>query len=193
MTRLGGFSSDDFAAPGDAAPRPHGNCYWLLPNRLLAGEHPGATGLAALPQRLLALRDAGVSCCVDLTSSRDPVPAYAPLDTAEFVGRRLWHPIADFGVPDLTTMARIAADVGAALAEGRTLYLHCRAGIGRTGMVAACMLVSAGMTAEQALATLAAKWQVVDKRHAEPCTPETEAQRAFVRQWQDFLRSAASR
>ena len=28
--------------PGDALPRPHANCYWLIPGQLLAGEHPGA-------------------------------------------------------------------------------------------------------------------------------------------------------
>jgi atypical dual specificity phosphatase len=182
-----GVDVRDFSAPGNAATRPHGNCYWLVTSRLLAGEHPGATGPEELPQRLLALRDAGVSCCIDLTSPADPVLAYAPPDTPRFSGVRLSHPIADFGVPDLSTMERIAADVAAALAEGRTLYLHCRAGIGRTGMVAACLMVSAGMTAEQALAQLAAKWQVVDKRHAEPNTPETEAQREFVRRWQQHV------
>ena len=29
------------ASPGDALPRPHDNCYWLLPGRMLAGEYPG--------------------------------------------------------------------------------------------------------------------------------------------------------
>ena len=39
-------------AAGDAQPRPHGNTYWLLPGRVLAGEHPGAAGAHALPLRL---------------------------------------------------------------------------------------------------------------------------------------------
>lgn len=180
----------DFDTAGDALPRPHGNCYWLVPGRLLAGEHPGATGAAALPARLAALRDAGISHFVDLTTTHDPVPAYAPLPAAGRPGMRSAHPIADFGIPDVATMLGIEGDIHAALAAGRAVYLHCRAGIGRTGTVAACLMVAAGYAPEQALALLHRKWQVVDKRDVEPRTPETEAQREFVRRWQ-VLREAS--
>lgn len=138
--------------------------------------------------RLAALRDAGVSTFIDLTAPADPVPAYVALDLPGLPGERLSHPIADFGVPAVETMARIAADVERTFAAGRSLYLHCRAGIGRTGTVAACLMVSAGASADQALAWLLAKWQVVDKRVTEPNTPETEAQREFVRRWEAWLR-----
>ena len=141
--------------------------------------------------RLAALRDAGVSTFIDLTSPADPVPAYVPLDRPGLPGERLSHLIADFGVPAVETMARIEADVQRTLAAGRALYLHCRAGIGRTGMIAACLMVSAGASADQALVWLLAKWQVVDKRVTEPNTPETEAQREFVRRWESHLRAQA--
>lgn len=26
--------------PGDHLPRPHGNCYWLVPGQIMAGEYP---------------------------------------------------------------------------------------------------------------------------------------------------------
>lgn len=177
-----------FTARGDALSRPHGNSYWLIPGRILAGEHPGAAGATTLVARLSALREVGVSTFVDLSSAADPVPAYLPLDTLAFPGQRLSHPIADFGVPAIEAMARIEADVERALTDGRALYLHCRAGIGRTGTIAACLMVSAGASADQSLAWLADMWQVVDKRFAEPHTPETEAQREFVRRWEDWVR-----
>ena len=50
-------------APGDGPPaRPHGNTYWLVPGRLLAGEHPSNGHPDVLALRLLGLQAAGVSC-----------------------------------------------------------------------------------------------------------------------------------
>ena len=46
----------------------------------------------------------------------------------------------------------ILATIGNAAAAGERVYLHCRAGIGRTGTVAACWLVQHGLDADQALA-----------------------------------------
>ena len=171
------------SATGGAQPaRPFGNCYWLWPGRLLAGEHPGYAGEAALAARLQALRDAGITCFVDLTAPGDPVPAYAPL-LAVWGARRHSHPITDFGVPDIAGMRAILDAMDASLAGGQAVYLHCRAGIGRTGTVAATWLVEQGLDAEQALDLLQLKWQAVAKHADEPHTPETDAQRAFVRAW----------
>ena len=41
-----------------------------------------------------------------------------------------------------------------ALQAGQAVYLHCWAGIGRTGTVVGCYLVRHGLTGEQALARL---------------------------------------
>jgi len=177
------LSPEDFDTPGDAAPRPHGNCYWVLPGRLLAGEHPGVQGAQELPARLMAMQAAGIQRFIDLTGPADPVPAYQPGPVGGLPAQRESHPITDFGVPTAAGMRDILDSVRLALAQGERLYLHCKAGIGRTGTVVACILVDHGFTADEALALLQRKWQSVDKRHAEPVTPETDAQRAFVAAW----------
>ena len=79
----------------------------------------------------------------------------------------------------------------AALDAGGTVYLHCKAGIGRTGTVAACLLVEHGHTAEEALALLARKWLTAGQRLYAHETPETDAQRAFVAAWKPLIRSAS--
>jgi hypothetical protein len=178
-----------FDTPGDALPRPHGNCYWLLPGQLLAGEHPGLAGTSALDQRLRDFQAAGIQRFIDLTTPSDPVPAYSPRPVAGRLTVRESHPITDFGIPSLDQMAVIARRVEEALLSGERLYLHCKAGIGRTGTVAACLLVDHGFSAQQALALLQRKWQVMDKRHCEPFTPETDAQRAFVAAWAQSVAS----
>lgn len=157
---------EDLEAAGDALPLPHPHCYWLLPGRVLAGEHP-----AAHVDRLEA---AGVTHFVDLTEQRRYVPRAA---------RHHAHPITDFGIPTEAGMRATLATIDAALSEGGTVYLHCAAGIGRTGTVAACWLVSQGASAEDALAALARKFKANAKSAWVSRTPETEAQREFVRRW----------
>ena len=169
----------DFDTPGDALPRPHANSYWLLPGRVLAGEHPSRAGSSTLHGQ-------GFTHCVDLTGARDQLPAYAVPGAVH-----LQHPIADFGVPTVDGMRATLHAVLAALDAGGTVYLHCKAGIGRTGTVAACLLVEHGHTAEEALALLARKWLTAGQRLYAHETPETDAQRAFVAAWKPLIRSAS--
>lgn len=176
---------------GDGAGRPFGNSYWLWTGRVLAGEHPGLLGAEVMAERLAALAEAGITHFVDLTSPHDPVPPYQPLPlplsmpeaAPPHPAQRLSHPITDFGVPTVVGMQAILNDVQNALDQGGKVYLHCRAGIGRTGTVAATWLVSQGLSPQQALDLLAQKWRMVDKHAQEPHSPETEAQREFVRHW----------
>jgi protein-tyrosine phosphatase len=62
-------------------------------------------------------------------------------------------------------------------------YVHCWGGVGRTGTVAGCLLVEAGFTSEEAIAILARKWVVMEKRGRHPRTPETREQFDFIRTW----------
>ena len=169
-----------YTCAGDVLPRPHGNCYWLAEGAVLAGEHPGAWGAERL-------RQAGVTHFVDLTVAGEPVTAY---DAAP--ARYSRHAITDFGIPQPDALRTLLADIEATVAASGLVYLHCRAGIGRTGTVAACLLVNQGLPGDEALALLLRKWQVVHKRVLAPLTPETEGQRQFVRQWA-VLRSVSSR
>ena len=164
---------------GDALPRPHGNTYWLWAGHVLAGEHPAKEGEEQLSEKLQLFALAGITHFIDLTSPADPVKTYQPLGGAV----RINHPITDFGVPSPLQMQGILQSIQSALSQGGKVYVHCKGGIGRTGTVAATWLTEQGLDDEQALALLLQKWQAMDKRFEEPHTPETQAQREFVRTW----------
>jgi ADP-ribosylglycohydrolase len=93
----------------------------------------------------------------------------------------LRKPITDHGVPrDAAYMAEILTELDALLAAGRCVYLHCRAGIGRTGTVVACHLIEQGLPPPAALKRLNELWQGSDRSDTWPEVPETEEQRAFI-------------
>ena len=145
----------------------------------MAGEHPAKDGDEQLPEKLQLFALAGITHFIDLTSPADPVKPYQPLGGAV----RINHPITDFGVPSPLQMQSILQSIQSALDQGGKVYVHCKAGIGRTGTVAATWLREQGLDGELALALLMQKWQAMDKRFEAPHTPETEAQRQFVLAW----------
>ena len=90
-------------------------------------------------------------------------------------GIRWWHlPIRDMGVPDANFEARwqiAGGELGKLLENGRSIAVHCRGGLGRTGIVAARLLVERGMAPAQAIAHV---------RETRPGSIETKAQEDFV-------------
>ena len=174
------------AAP--APPRPVEDSYWVVPGRLLAGAYPGARSRTQAMHRLGRFLEAGVSCFVDLTEP-DELRAYDSLLPADPqpAGRRVeYHrlPIVDHGVPpDRETMTRILEVLDTALDAGHLVYLHCRAGVGRSAMTAACWLAERAGSGERGLAELAAAWPQASQSQHWLCVPETEEQERFAREW----------
>ena len=82
-------------------------------------------------------------------------------------------------------MVRILDFIDAELAAGRCVYVHCRAGIGRTGTTIGCHLVRSGLGSEAALDRLQDLWQQCGRSRRWPTIPETDEQVEFVHQWRE--------
>jgi len=79
-------------------------------------------------------------------------------------------PIRDRGLPDDTVAAmRLAQELAG---SGRPIAIHCRAGIGRSSLIAAAILIKAGVRAETALALIEAARGLR--------VPDTDAQRDWI-------------
>lgn len=176
------------ALPGDAAPRPHSNCYWLLPGLILAGEYPRTLDEEKSRNKLTRIIECGIRDFIDLTEDTEPLAPYGATVTAlgtairEDVRHRR-RAIRDFSIPSVTGMRSILDDIYAAVAQGRPVYVHCWGGIGRTGTVAGCLLVEAGFTPAEALELIAMKWKAMEKSARRPHSPETPEQAEFIRGW----------
>src|SRR5271166_1814849 len=124
-----------------ATPLP--NTYWVVPGRMLAGEHPWGKNKSDTWLRLGRLHEAGINYFIDLTEEPE-VPDYRRLLFKRT--RYLRRAIPDSGVPErIAHMRELQLRIRTELTLGRRIYIHCRAGIGRTGLVVGCYLAEEGL------------------------------------------------
>lgn len=121
-------------------------------------------------------RRAGIDVVVSLLES-DEASQLRLLDESKAADANgisfISFPIPDRGVPaSVSASLSLMATVSSALGEGRNVAVHCRQGIGRSGLIAAGILVNAGVHPEQAIKI------VSDARGL--ATPETTEQRLWV-------------
>jgi hypothetical protein len=163
------------------------NSYWVVPGRLLAGEHPFGEDPGDAHDRLARLREAGIDSFIDLTEVGER-PNYRLVlpRQAEY----LRFPIRDREVPrDAAQMRELQARIRAALANGRKIYIHCRAGIGRTGVAVGCFLADSGLDGKAALKELNRLWRQSARSEAWPKVPQTPEQAEYITRWAQLQKS----
>jgi protein-tyrosine phosphatase len=113
-----------------------------------------------LPDEVERWRKAGVEvvvCLLESTETADLELAEEQVCCERAGLRFVAHPIPDRGVPgDRVQFNSLVDEVAELVAAGRCVGIHCRAGIGRSGLVAAGVLTRQGLTASDAFRTLAA-------------------------------------
>jgi hypothetical protein len=158
---------------------PFPEAYWVKPGLLLAGPYPAQRWAHVTNDKLARLLQAGIRLFVDLTEAGETLP-YA--DKLGGKARHARMPISDFDTPSPSEMAAILAVLDHAVRQQQHVYVHCLAGMGRTGTVIGCYLVRHGMAGAEALKTL--RLLRANTPFARSPSPETETQRRMVLRWQ---------
>ena len=160
----------------------------LIPDLYWVRDLQPAVGLAIMPRpragewladEMRGYAQAGLDTVVSLLTA----PEIAELD----LQREAEHAVAaglqflDFPIPDRGVPASAAALRGFVLElaqqarDGRKIGIHCRAGIGRSGMVAACVMSALGVKTDAIFPMLSKARRVT--------VPDTAEQEAWVKSW----------
>ena len=157
----------------------HGlRCIWQLPRQVwsYATLEPVTwlpeEGLAACryPRGEGALRNLaanGVAMVINLHERAHPPGLLVRHGLAE-----VHLPVRDFTAPTLEQLEQGVAAIQQVVGAGRRVAVHCGAGLGRTGTMVACYLVSRGLEPGEAIAHI---------RAVRPGSVETAEQEAAVR------------
>ncbi len=143
---------------------------WVVPRKVIGMALPDAADLAAL-------RRAGVRRIISLTSRPLEDNLLSPSGIIA-----LHMPLADLTAPTMEQAQAFVDALEKLVSSGEKVAVHCGAGLGRTGTMLACYLVSRGAGAEEAISEV--------RRHR-PGSVESPAQEDAVRLFEARVRRRA--
>lgn len=167
-------------------PVPFQNSYWVIPGKILAGEYPDEYDEHGTHRKVAGMLQLGIQVFIDLTNPRDIQETYHRIlrDEAFDLGVDvdiITHEIDDFGVPQPLEMTMILDEIDRAVADEKPVYVHCLAGLGRTGTVVGCYLVRHGEEGQDALLRLGDLRKNTLTAHMP--SPESREQEMFILGW----------
>lgn len=129
-----------------------------------------------LPEAVAHFRLLGIDSVVSLLEA-DEIAKFGLSKEGELCAANhitfLHFPIANSQCPtDAAAFRQLVTTLYQQLQDGKRIAIHCRAGIGRTGVLAACILKQAGYDTASAV-------QLLSHARGFP-VPETDAQYAFI-------------
>lgn len=160
------------------------NVFWVAgPWRGKLGILPRPRGGDWLRDETSAWRESGIDVVVSLLEPEEEAQLVLDGEAAATAATGIDFrpfPIPDRGVPaSRELVAELADEIVDALDAGRNVAVHCRQGIGRSGMIVAGVLVAAGKDLSTALRSI--------EESRGLGVPETEEQRRWLSEFASWL------
>ena len=160
--------------------------YWIQTEKLYShriGTMARPRGNDWLDDEIRGLKHRGVDTLVSLLEQSEVWEL--GLQDAEKIctewGVEFMHfPIEDVSVPEREgAFIQLAKELASQLAEGKSIVVHCRMGIGRSSIMAAAILIVSGVPAD-GIFTLISKYRRIE-------VPDTEEQKEWLMSIADQL------
>lgn len=170
---------------------PTPNCNYILSKRLMFGYYPGQPGLDGLFDNAIdKLLEVGCDVFVNTVPALEKKGLYDYVPyVKEHKSKSIFidYPIEDGDVPVNTkSFQELICRIHDLYKEGRTIYVHCAGGHGRSAVIVGCLLINMGFLAEDVIFQLGKCHRTRDHYPLFPC-PHTKEQREFIRTYSSEL------
>lgn len=172
---------------------PYERSYWVLPNKLLAGEIPSSKTESRKKVKLQSLLNCDIDVIINLMEvvemnfDGEILEDYsiALSEEAAKINKTievLRYPIKDLNIPEESFMIEILDKIDDQILMGKKVYVHCWGGVGRTGTVIGSYLIRHGYSSPEKVIdtiTYLKRTTNISQRNS----PETDEQRQFILNW----------
>lgn len=116
---------------------------WVVPKRIMTGPSPIAVPPEHVNKNIMDIIDDGIDTfvCLQTESTPDDYKKLIPHDVLVNKNIKFIHyPIIDTRVPSKLEFVKSITELLNLIAQGRSLYIHCMGGHGRTGLYMVALL-----------------------------------------------------
>jgi ADP-ribosylglycohydrolase len=167
--------------------KPIRNSYRVM-DRVYAGEYPIEYDEKRSIERINQFERFGITHYIDLTEDGEHLPY------AKMLGNNIQHirfPIKDMSAPhNIESVKELIAQINEILHENASnkVYIHCWGGVGRTGVIVACLLSKqCGFDYEKTMDVLTLAYSDCPKSTYRE-TPESNEQRLFIAKYAEEMK-----
>jgi protein-tyrosine phosphatase len=123
------------------------NTYWVIPDHFLVGSYPGSMDNGRAKRKVDSICKLGIKLIIDLTEIYDGSVQGALKPYHHFLNDDVRYkkiPVTDRLTIPANTMRNILDAIDHSLGENLPVYLHCRGGKYRSGIVVGAYLIRHG-------------------------------------------------
>jgi protein-tyrosine phosphatase len=164
--------------------------YQVEKDKFYAGEYPRCLDDNESLQKIDRFIQFGITDFINLTAVNGDGRGLKPYEQLLPDGVRSHHfPIGDYTFPQsFEELHRILTTIDEHIKNGSKVYVHCFAGVDRTGVIVACWFAYHGMSAAEAMKEYKQRWKTNPKLKEIYWTPLIQHKPEYIGEYIDWLK-----